>query len=255
MTRRALLLSSAAALGSAALAGCDNLGYRPWFRNFLGKTEDLTKAAQRTVVRPTTLAREFTEADLSPGVKSNGTHNPREAEYQALAAGNFADWKLAVGGLVERPRDYSLADLRALPAREQITRHDCVEGWSAIGKWKGPQLSTILEEVGVKPEAKYVVFYCYDGLGTVPLNGSNLYYESIDMEDAYHPQTILAYELNGETLPIPNGAPLRVRVERQLGYKMAKYLKSIALVESFDDIFGGMGGYWEDRGYEWYGGI
>ncbi|HET9047217.1 MAG TPA: molybdopterin-dependent oxidoreductase, partial [Casimicrobiaceae bacterium] len=141
---------------------------------------------------------------------------------------------------------------RALESRTQITRHDCVEGWSAIGKWKGVKLSTLLEAARPSPAARYAVFYCAD-----PMNddGTDLYYESIDMDDAWHPQTILAYDLNDKALPVANGAPLRLRVERQLGYKHAKYVMRIELVESFDKIGGGNGGYWEDQGYQWYAGI
>jgi hypothetical protein len=133
--------------------------------------------------------------------------------------------------------------VRALPSRTQITRHDCVEGWSAIGKWKGVPLSTILDAVKPKPEARFVVFHCADPMED---DGTQFYYESVDMEDAHHPQTILAYELNDKTLPIPNGAPIRVRIKRQLGYKQAKFIMRIELVESFEKIGGGKGGYWED---------
>ena len=198
------------------------------------------------------MAQEFAEADLSPDFRSNGTSSPNSAPYRALAAGGFADYRLEVGGLVEKPAALSLAELRALPSRTQITRHDCVEGWSAIGKWKGAKLSALLAAVRPKPGARYVVFYCADPMEA---NGTGLYYESIDMDDAYHPQTILAYDLNDGMLPIKNGAPVRLRVERQLGYKHAKYVMRIELVESFRDIAGGQGGYWEDQGYEWYAGI
>jgi DMSO/TMAO reductase YedYZ molybdopterin-dependent catalytic subunit len=197
------------------------------------------------------MAQEFTEADLSPNFRSNGTSNPDDAQYRALAAAGFAGYRLQVEGLVEHPAEFSLDELRSLPHRTQITRHDCVEGWSAIGKWTGVPLGTVLERVRPRPEARYVVFYCAD-----PMNESGTrYYESVDMEDACHPQTILAYALNGAALPIANGAPIRVRVERQLGYKMAKYIMRIELVGSFARIGGGKGGYWEDEGYEWYAGI
>ena len=169
-----------------------------------------------------------------------------------MADRGFKDYRLSVGGLVERPMTFSLADLRKLPSRTQITRHDCVEGWSAIGMWKGARLSALLEAVHLKPNARYVVFYCADPMEE---DGSSPYYESIDMEDAFHPQTILAYELNGKPLPIPNGAPLRLRLERQLGYKMAKYVMRLEIVEDLSRIAGGKGGYWEDHGYEWYAGI
>ena len=172
--------------------------------------------------------------------------------YQALATRDFVDYRLEVGGLVDKPASLSLAELRALPSRTQITRHDCVEGWSAIGKWKGAKLSALLDMVHPLSAARYVMFYCADPMEE---NGASPYYESIDMDDAFHPQTLLAYELNDKALPIPNGAPLRLRVERQLGYKHAKYIMRIELVERFDHIAGGKGGYWEDNGYEWYAGI
>ena len=161
---------------------------------------------------------------------------------------------IEIDGLVERPAKLSLQELRALPAREQITRHDCVEGWSCIGKWKGVKLSALLDGAGLKPNAKYVVFHCFDALEET-LDGSGIYYESIDLVDAFHPQTILAYEMNGVTLPLAHGAPLRLRLERQLGYKMAKYIRRIEVVESFAGLGRGNGGFWEDRGYEWYAGI
>jgi DMSO/TMAO reductase YedYZ molybdopterin-dependent catalytic subunit len=139
-----------------------------------------------------------------------------------------------------------------MPSRSQITRHDCVEGWSAIAQWKGARLSAILAAVEPRPEARYVVFHCADPMEA---DGSDPYYESIDFDDAYHEQTILAYELNGAPLPIANGAPLRLRVERQLGYKHAKYVMRLELVQSFAAIGEGNGGYWEDQGYQWYAGI
>jgi DMSO/TMAO reductase YedYZ molybdopterin-dependent catalytic subunit len=214
--------------------------------------EQLSEAAQRFVVPRRALAQEFGEADLSPSFRSNGTSLPRSAAYRALAAGGFAEYRLEVDGLVEAPARLSLAELRALPSRTQITRHDCVEGWSAIGKWKGARLAALLAAVRPAPRARFLVFHCADPMQS---DGTEPYYESIDLEDALHAQTILAYELNGRALPIANGAPLRLRVERQLGYKHAKYLMRIELVESFAAIRGGRGGYWEDQGYEWWAGI
>lgn len=196
------------------------------------------------------MAKEFTLADLSPVFPVNGTSRPRNRTYQAMAKSGFAGWRLEIGGLVHHPANVSLDELRALPSRTQITRHDCVEGWSAIGKWKGVRLSEVLERSRPLPSARYIVFYCAD-----PDEDGQPYYESIDFEDGRHPQTILAYELNDAPLPIEHGAPVRLRVERQLGYKQAKFVMRIALVESVASIAGGKGGYWEDRGYEWYAGI
>lgn len=250
--RRRLLLGAMAGAGALVLAGCDKLAQTAWFQKTLGAGELLTRRAQRAVIPRKAMAQEFTEAELSPEFRSNGTAVPRNAQYQALATAGFAAYRLDVGGLVERPASLSLADLRALPSRTQITRHDCVEGWSAIGKWKGAMLSALLDTVQPRTNARYVVFHCADPMED---DGTSPYYESIDFEDAYHPQTILAYELNDKTLPVPNGAPVRLRVERQLGYKHAKYVMRIELVESFAHIAGGKGGYWEDQGYQWYAGI
>lgn len=250
--RRRFLLGALSGAGALVLSGCDKLANTAWFQKTLGAGESLTRVAQRLVIPRKAMAQEFTESDLSPQFRSNGTAVPRNAQYQTLAMSGFAAYRLEVGGLVERPASLSLADLRALPTRTQITRHDCVEGWSAIGKWKGAKLSALLDAVQPKANARYVVFYCADPMEN---DGTSPYYESIDFEDAYHPQTILAYELNDKTLPVPNGAPIRLRVERQLGYKHAKYVMKIELVESFANIAGGKGGYWEDQGYQWYAGI
>jgi DMSO/TMAO reductase YedYZ molybdopterin-dependent catalytic subunit len=251
-SRRRFLARALGAAGALALSGCDALSRTAWFPRVLGTGEKLTEAAQRLIAPRRAMAQEFGAADLSPSFRSNGTSMPASAQYAALARGGFADYRLEVGGLVEKPANLSLAELRALPSRTQITRHDCVEGWSAIGKWKGVRLSSLLETVQPKPQARFVVFYCADPMEE---DGTELYYESIDMDDAFHPQTILAYELNDRTLPIPNGAPLRLRVERQLGYKHAKYLMRLELVAGFAHIRGGNGGYWEDQGYEWWAGI
>ena len=196
------------------------------------------------------LAREYTKAEISPTFRGNGSRTVGTEAYAASLSNGFADWRLDVRGMVDTPLSLSMENLRALPQRTQITRHDCVEGWSAIGEWTGPQLSVLLEAAGVKDGAKFVVFRCADNL-----NGQD-YYESVDMIDAYHPQTIVAHMLNGEPLPEKNGAPLRMRIERQLGYKHPKYLTAIELVDTLDNIGGGEGGYWEDRsGYQWYAGI
>jgi DMSO/TMAO reductase YedYZ molybdopterin-dependent catalytic subunit len=254
VSRRGFLSGAAATLGATALAACDNLSQAPWFRDVLFTGEDINVAVQRFLLSPTSLATEFPESEISSDFRANGSTNPQTTEYVALADNGFADWRLQVGGLVEQPAEFSLADLRAMPSRTQITRHDCVEGWSSIGKWTGVQLAHVLEQVRLLPEARYILFSCADELAQT-LDGSGFYYESIALEDAFHPQTILAYEMNGETLPIPHGAPLRVRVERQLGYKMAKYIMRIDAVESLADRGRGRGGFWPDRGYDRYAGI
>lgn len=242
-----------AASGGAALllGGCDRLSHSTWFSRMLNSAEQVNRHVQTAITPPGTRGRSYTEADLSPHFKSNGTHDPSDPDYQSLARNDFAEWRLELGGLVDRPMQLSLADLRALPAVTQITRHDCVEGWSCIGKWTGAPLRTVLEPLGVQRRARYVMFFCYDTVGAA----GEKYYESIDLEEVQHPQTILAYGMNDRTLPIPYGAPLRLRLGRQLGYKMAKYLKRIELVESFRHVEGGNGGLYEDNGYEWYAGI
>ncbi len=249
-SRRRFLRVTLGGAAAVLASGCDALSKTQWFPKLLGVGEQLNRGAQKLITSRKSMAQEFTEADLSPQFRSNGTSDPNDPAYHAHAEKQFADWSLAVGGLVRRPQEFSLARLRAMPSRTQITRHDCVEGWSAIGKWTGVPLSDVLAVVQPQPRARYVVFYCAD-----VMDDGGQYYESIDLDDAYHPQTILAYGLNDESLPIANGAPLRVRIERQLGYKMAKYIMRIELVDTFRPIAAGQGGYWEDRGYEWYAGI
>jgi DMSO/TMAO reductase YedYZ molybdopterin-dependent catalytic subunit len=253
--RRFLRLALGSAL-PAVLAGCDRLAASESFNGTLRSAQFLSKRAQALLTGRDAMAQEFSEDDIADEFRSNGTAMPDSRLYRQLLAGQFRTWRLQIGGLVARPAQYSLADLQAMPSRTQITRHDCVEGWSVIGKWTGVPLRQVLSRVQPLPRARYVVFHCAD-----PMDGSDVqapgstYYESIDLVEAMHPQTILAYALNDEPLPVKNGAPLRLRVERQLGYKQAKYLMRIEVVERLDDIRGGKGGYWEDLGYEWYAGI
>jgi DMSO/TMAO reductase YedYZ molybdopterin-dependent catalytic subunit len=285
LDRRALLKRTAAAAGASLLAGCDRLSNARWFRRTLETGEDANLFVQRLLLSPAKLAPEYSEAEISPWFKPNGSTDPSDKSYKAMVKSNFADWNLELGGLVDNPAKFSLADLRAMPARTQITRHDCVEGWTCIGKWTGVPLSELLKQAGLKPQARYIVFHCADimegagaadddddeenkpegrsasnaesssgdsaGSGTKPV----YYYESIDLEDAFHAQTILAYEMNGAPLPIQHGAPLRLRLERALGYKMAKYVMRIQVVDDYKRFGNGKGGYWEDRGYDWYAGI
>jgi DMSO/TMAO reductase YedYZ molybdopterin-dependent catalytic subunit len=250
ISRRGFIIRGAAVGGAALLGGCDQLSQSPSFRDMLYKAEGLTERVQRLALSSRSLAREYTEANLSTHFKANGSTAVADPAYKQSLQNGFADWRLEIGGLVERPASLSLAELRKLPARTQITRHDCVEGWSAIGKWTGAQMAPLLQSVGLKPEARYLVLHCADTMGR-----SGKYYESIDLIDAFHPQTILAYDMNGAALTEPYGAPLRMRVERQLGYKHAKYVQRIEAVSSFAMIRGGRGGFWEDFGYEWYAGI
>ena len=258
LTRRAAILAGFG--GAAALIwSADSLTASPSFGHIFGAVEEWTEFSQRLLLSPGQLAREYTAADISPTFKPNGTTNPGGEDYDRHVAENFINWRLKVDGMVARPLSLSLADLRRLPSRTQITKHDCVEGWTAIGMWTGVPLGLILKAAGVSNKARYAVFHCADNLDGVPQKGGiqspGQYYESIDFSDAFHPQTIIAYGFNGRPLSVPHGAPLRLRVERQLGYKHAKYLQRIELTDSFAGIAGGRGGYWEDRGYEWYAGV
>ena len=223
MKRRNFLVAA----GAALVAGCNRIAETNAGKAVLDAADSWHKNAQRLL-----------------------TTDPQNGDYPRHVEEGFANWRLEVTGLVANPLSLSLENIRRLPQRTQITRHDCVEGWSAIGQWTGPQLSVLLDAAELRDDARFVIFRCADNL-----NGGD-YYESVDLIDAYHPQTIIAHSLNGQALPVRNGAPLRMRIERQLGYKHAKYLTGIEAVASLDDVGLGKGGYWEDRaGYQWYAGI
>ena len=257
---RRLFVGGAAGL---ALAGCDRIAVNDKGKQALALGETLTYDAAK-LLPAGQLAPEYPVSQISKVFKPNGSIDPKDPAYKKLVAEKFAGWSMTVGGLVEAPRSFTLADLRALPSRTQVTRHDCVEGWSSIGQWTGVPLADVLALVKPKPEARFVVFHCFDRYGTDytteqvgQLDESNnpVFYGSIGMGDALHPQSILAYAMNGEDLPVGHGAPLRLRVERQLGYKNTKYIHSIELLDSYAGLGDGKGGYWEDQGYEWYAGI
>ena len=245
MRRRGLL----AGLSALVVGGCSKVADSDTGRSLFEAAGRWHKRTQRLISGRDALVPEFDRSQISPFFRGNGSVAVDTPAYAAALANGFADWRLSVSGLVAHPLSLSLDNIRRLPQRTQVTRHDCVEGWSAIGEWTGPQLSTLLRGAALKPEARFVVLRCAD-----TLDGAR-YYESIDLVDAFHPQTIVAHRLNGEPLPEKNGAPLRLRVERQLGYKHAKYLTGIEAVASLGGIGGGRGGYWEDRGYQWYAGI
>jgi DMSO/TMAO reductase YedYZ molybdopterin-dependent catalytic subunit len=202
----------------------------------------LTYAAQRTLLPGQSLVKEYRYGDIS-SFPATGTTNPADSskptfneEYEQLQKGSFSNWSLAIEGKVSQPGSYSMSDLQKFPARTQITRHTCEEGWTAIAEWTGVPLSTILQSAGILPSARFVSFYSYDG-----------WVDSIDLFDAFHPQTILAYGMNGRGLPVQHGAPVRLRVETQIGYKSMKYLKRIDVTEEFVDT--------GDSGWAWYVGI
>jgi DMSO/TMAO reductase YedYZ molybdopterin-dependent catalytic subunit len=264
ITRRSALVAGAA--GSAvALSGCskilfaDRLTASSDFQHVLAHAEGWTLTSQRFLLSGGALAREYRPADISARFKPNGTLYPSGEDYEDAVNEEFATWRLKVEGMVARPLSLSLAELRALHSRTQITRHDCVEGWSAIGQWTGVPVGLLLKAAGAFPQARFAVFHCADNLEGEPAKGGEQapgqYYESIDLVDAFHPQTLIAYAMNGRPLEVAHGAPLRLRVERQLGYKHAKYVQRIQLTDRLSGLYGGKGGYWEDRGYEWYAGI
>ncbi|KQT83541.1 molybdopterin-dependent oxidoreductase [Aurantimonas sp. Leaf443] len=255
LSRRTLL--TGAALGATApLSGCfDFLADRDDpVRNVMETANSLTYRVQRMLLGSDDLAREYPASEIRQGQRPNGSTDPQDEDYRALLDQDFAPYRLTVDGLVDRPLRVSLDEIRAMPARTQITRHDCVEGWSCIAQWTGTPLGYVLDQAMTRPAARFVVFDCFDSYGS-GLVAPVRYYESIDIRDARHAQTILAYGLNGQTLPVENGAPLRVRVERQLGYKMAKYIRAIHVTDTLAGFGGGNGGYWEDNGYEWFAGI
>jgi DMSO/TMAO reductase YedYZ molybdopterin-dependent catalytic subunit len=189
------------------------------------------------------LAREFRPRDISAVAPINGPP-PTTATYQRLLAGNFADWRLVVDGLVARPVELSLNDLKQFRSTTQITHLACEEGWSYIAEWTGVRLSSLLKELGISSKARYVVFFGFDRS-----------WNSLDLADSMHQQTLLAYGMNGSDLETGHGAPLRLHIPRQLGYKQTKYLARISVVDSLDKVRNGLGAAAPESGYSWYAGI
>jgi DMSO/TMAO reductase YedYZ molybdopterin-dependent catalytic subunit len=249
LTRRRLMTTGLTAVaGASGLAAAARLADRyglipPDHGGLYGAGETLTYAAQRLLTSQHSLAREFSAGDISTVAPVNGGP-PESADYDRLVAGKFAEWRLIVDGLVARPTSYTLDELKRLPSRTQITHQACEEGWSFIAAWTGVPLSTVLERVGVSSRARYVAFFPFDQS-----------WDSLDMADAWHPQTLLAYGMNGEELSTGHGAPVRLRVPRQLGYKSVKYLAQITLVDSLADVGNGLGSFSPEVGYSWYAGI
>jgi DMSO/TMAO reductase YedYZ molybdopterin-dependent catalytic subunit len=235
---------------SAALSGCgpisNGLNSNDAFKRLLESAEPVNHA----LIGTRGLAREYRDADVDRDFRVNGFQTPTDSRYMHLAMTNFTGYRLIVDGAVERQRTFGLNELYAMPQQTQITRHDCVEGWSAIGKWSGVRLGDVLDAVVPRSDARYAVFHCMDNDGQ-----GNLYYESLDLHQARHPQALVALRLNDAPLDPEHGAPMRLRVPTQLGYKSAKWIARIELVGSFANIAAGRGGYWEDVGYEWYAGI
>ncbi len=246
MKRRFFLAGSL----SAVTAGCSPIGKalneNAQFHRFLGAAEPLNQA----LIGTRGMAKLYSESDIDKHFRVNGFDTPSDEAYRRLSRDGYRSYRLVVDGAIERPQAFALHRLRYMQAQTQITRHDCVEGWSAIGKWSGVPLAALLDVVKPKDEARYVVFHCMDrSPDGMP------YYESLSLQQARHPQTLLALDLNGKPLDADHGAPVRIRIPTQLGYKSAKWIARMEVVASFATIFAGGGGYWEDQGYEWYAGI
>jgi DMSO/TMAO reductase YedYZ molybdopterin-dependent catalytic subunit len=235
---------------SSALAACSPIGTALNNNASVQHLLESAEALNHRVIGTHGLAREYSDADVDRDFRLNGFPKPKDSVYQRYLDDGFRSYRLVVDGAVDRRQVLTLDRLRALTQVTQTTRHDCVEGWSAIGKWSGVRLSDVLALAAPRPDAKYVVFHCLDRD-----DQGNLYYESLDLQQAGHPQTLLAMRLNDKPLDPDHGAPVRLRVPTQLGYKSAKWVSRIEVVGSFANIYAGKGGYWEDQGYEWYAGI
>jgi DMSO/TMAO reductase YedYZ molybdopterin-dependent catalytic subunit len=249
LSRRKLIIT-----GLATTAGVSGLGVAariaqryglvpPDHGGIYGLGETLTYASQRLLTRHS-LAREFHPSQISKPPLANEIP-PLNDAFKRLQAGGFADWRLSVKGMVDRPASFSLAQLKSYPSRSQITQLACEEGWSYIAEWIGVPVSHVLDVVGIHPQARYVVYFSID---------SN-WWESIDMADALHPQTFLAYGMNGDELPVGNGGPLRMRLPRQLGYKSVKFVTNLTVTDSMKGFGKGLGSASPEAGYAWYAGI
>ena len=240
---RRQLLAGIPAAGSLLLTGCRE-SRPPTYGSLFDVSNAVTFASQRLLLRKQPLAREFGRDKISKRFPAINTTNPSGLWYQIMRGSRFREWSLPVEGMVANPTELSLDDLKGFPSRTQVTQHNCEQGWSAIAEWTGVQLARVLQAAGTLPQARYVVFHTIDG-----------WWDSLDMFDALHPQTLLAYGMNGAALPVPHGAPVRLRVERQLGYKSLKYLSRIELTDRLDDVEDGTGAVGAAYGYSWYAGI
>jgi DMSO/TMAO reductase YedYZ molybdopterin-dependent catalytic subunit len=249
LSRRKLIIG-----GLAATAGVAGLGVAaqlaekyglipPDHGGIYGLGTTLTYASQRLLTRHS-MAREFSQSQISRPPLANEMP-PLTDAYKHLQAGGFADWRLTVTGMVDRPAAFSLAQLKSYPRRSQITQIACEEGWSYIAEWIGVPLSHVMDLVGVQPQAKYIVYFSIDPD----------WWDSIDMADAMHPQTFLAYGMNGDELPTGNGGPLRMRVPRQLGYKSVKFVTHLTVTDNLKNFGKGLGSLEPEFGYSWYAGI
>jgi DMSO/TMAO reductase YedYZ molybdopterin-dependent catalytic subunit len=249
LSRRKLITTGLAATAGALVLGVTaRIAQRyglvpPDHGGIYGLGETLTYASQRLLTRHS-LAREFLRNQISKPPFANEIP-PLSEEFKRHQAGGFAEWRLSINGMVARPSSFSLDQLKSYPSQSQITMLQCEEGWSYIAEWIGVPLSHMLEVVGVLPQAKYVVYFSIDPD----------WWESIDMTDALHPQTFLAYGMNGDKLPVGNGGPLRLRLPRQLGYKSVKYITHLTVTDSLKGFGKGLGSASPEGGYAWYAGM
>jgi DMSO/TMAO reductase YedYZ molybdopterin-dependent catalytic subunit len=248
-SRRKLITTGiSAAAGVAGLGVAARLAQKyglvpPDHGGIYGLGETLTYASQRLLTRHS-LAREFSRSQISKPPFPNEIPPLNEA-YKRLQAGGFADWRLSVNGMVAKPASFSLDQLKSYPSHSQITMLQCEEGWSYIAEWIGVPLFEILHAVEVHPQARYVVYFSIDPD----------WWESIDMADALHPQTFLAYGMNGGELSVGNGGPLRLRLPRQIGYKNVKFITHLAVTDNLKGFGKGLGSASPEGGYAWYAGI
>jgi DMSO/TMAO reductase YedYZ molybdopterin-dependent catalytic subunit len=237
-----------ASLSASGLVACGPV--KDQLTSSLHGVLDSAQVLNHAVIGTRGMARLYTEADIDKDFRVNGLDTPSDTRYAAVARNDFGAYRLPVMGLVDRPQTFTLAELRAMPLQTQITRHDCVEGWSVIGKWRGVRLATIVAMAQPKSNARYVILRCFD-----KDEAETEYYESLDLQQAAHPQTLLALDLNDKPIDPDHGAPVRLRIPTQLGYKSAKWIRQIVLAAAFPTTTLSQGGYWEDQGYEWYAGI
>jgi DMSO/TMAO reductase YedYZ molybdopterin-dependent catalytic subunit len=255
LNRRAILAGVGAAAGTGLLAATwKHLSNAGDYEPLLDIGDVMGRRLQRIAMlgRGRPLAVEYRADQISLNHPVNGGFGApwvdKDPGFDRMAARGFKDWRLKLRGLVENPSDFTITDIRNMPKRTQITMHSCDAGWSAIGQWTGVPLGWLLTHVGMSSRARYVVFYAMDKVGGVHM------FDSIDLFDAFHPQTILAHRFNGADLPVGHGAPLRLRLELQIGYKNVKHLERIEVVDSLDKVAGGRGGYTQQYGYQWYAG-
>jgi DMSO/TMAO reductase YedYZ molybdopterin-dependent catalytic subunit len=218
--------------------------------NALREPLDSVQGLNHALIGTRGMAKLYPDSAIDYDYRVNGLDTPSDQRYADAARDNWRAYRLPIVGLVDRPHTFTLAELRAITPLVQTTRHDCVEGWSVIGKYGGVPLHVVLAMVQPTAQARYVVFRCFD-----KDESGTEYYESLDLHEAAHPQTMLALDLNGKPIDPDHGAPVRLRIPTQLGYKSAKWVRQIELAAAFPTTVQSKGGYWEDQGYEWYGGI